>query len=239
MSKKPALLLLPNLLGEHAHHEVFLPNSVDRAVETIDGLISESVGGGRRFLSRFKTPKPAHEIPIALLNEHTPDADLDFLLEPIIKGERWGLVSDSGLPCMADPGAKLVARARQRGLPVQAFVGPSSLTLGLMLSGLPSQCFAFHGYISRDASEQKQQLQLWEKRSKQEQATQIFIETPYRAPQVLQSLISTLSDSTLLCVASELTSPSQMVVTQSIATWKKMAVPNLLNKPTIFLFSAH
>src|SRR5436305_11060425 len=109
---KPALLLLPNLLGEMKHHEMFLPASVDKVMETIDGLISESEKGGRRFLGRFKTKKPAHDIPLALLNEHTPDSDLDFLLEPILKGERWGLVSDSGTPCIADPGSKLVARAR-------------------------------------------------------------------------------------------------------------------------------
>src|SRR5438105_661180 len=106
----PALLLLPNLLAEQRHHEPYLPNSVDKAVLTLNGLIAESEQGGRRFLSHFFETKQAHNIPIALLNEHTPEQDFDFLLDPIKKGERWGLVSDAGLPCVADPGSKLVRR---------------------------------------------------------------------------------------------------------------------------------
>jgi len=124
------LLLLPNLLGDLPEHKAFLPISVDQAVATIDGLIAESEKGGRRFLSRFQHAKKPHEIPIALLNKH--NQDYDFLLEPCVTGEIWGLVSDAGLPCVADPGARLVARARQLGVQVEAFVGPSSILLALM-----------------------------------------------------------------------------------------------------------
>src|ERR1700722_14586830 len=102
-AKKAAFLLLPNLLGEQAHHEMFLPGSVDRAVATLDGLIAESPSAGRRFLSRFQTKKPSHDIPIALYNEHTRDDELDFLLAPMLQGQRWGLISDAGMPCIADP----------------------------------------------------------------------------------------------------------------------------------------
>ena len=140
---KPALLLLPNVLADVKHHEPFLPSSVDKAVASIDGLIAESASAGRRFLARFETKKPTNEIPIALFNEHTKEEDIDFLLEPIRKGERWGLISDGGLPCIADPGAKLVKRANISGIIVQAFVGPSSPMLALMLSGLPAQRFYF------------------------------------------------------------------------------------------------
>src|SRR5258708_21049619 len=155
MSEKSALLLLPNLLGEHRHHEMFLPSSVDKAVSSLDGLIAESDIEGRRFLKRFETKKPAMEIPIALFNEHTPDDHIDFLLEPIVKGGRWGLVSDAGLPCIADPGAKLVQRARQLGILIQAFVGPSSILFALMLSGLPGQKFAFQGYLPKGPEDRK------------------------------------------------------------------------------------
>ena len=127
---KPALLLLPNLLGEHKQHQPYLPSSVDKAVSTLDGLIAESLSAGRRYLGRFATKKPQNQIPIALFNLHTPDEEIDFLLEPILKGERWGLVSDAGLPCVADPGSKIVRRARQRGIAVQAFVGPHLLAAG-------------------------------------------------------------------------------------------------------------
>lgn len=236
--KKAALLLLPNLLGEHKHHELFLPPSVDRAVESIDGLIAESESGGRRYLGRFKTEKPANAIPIALLNEHTKDADLDFLLEPMTKGERWGLVSDAGSPCVADPGSKLVARARQIGIPIQAFVGPSSILLALMLSGLPGQHFTFNGYLDKDPTKRKQQIKQLEKESLKAQYTQIFIETPYRNVHTLQSLVETLSETTKLCVAWDLTLPTQGILSQSIALWKKSPLPNLEKKAAIFLIAS-
>lgn len=237
MIKKSALLLLPNLLGESQHHELFLPASVDRAVETIDGLIAESESGGRRFLKRFQTQKPAHEIPIALLNEHTADDHIDFLLEPLMKGERWGLISDAGLPCIADPGHKLIYRARQKGITVQAFNGPSSLTLALMLSGLPGQQFAFHGYLERQPDKRIAQIKRLEKRSLQEQETEIFIEAPYRNTHLLGALLETLKEETVLSVAWDLTLATQGVMTQPIRLWKKMVLPNLEKKPAIFLFN--
>lgn len=236
--QKPALLLLPNLLGEFPHHEMFLPSSVDKAVATLDGLISESPSSGRRYLARFKTKKPLNDVPIALFNEHTPDADLDFLLEPIHKGERWGLISDAGLPCIADPGAKLVSRARQTGISVQAFVGPSSLLLALMLSGLPGQRFNFLGYLDKDPNIREIKIKELQKTSKADRATQIFIETPYRNQHTLDSLVKVLSDETLLCVAWDLTLPTQGILSQPVRTWKKSPLPNLEKKNAIFLISA-
>lgn len=235
--QRPALLLLPNLLGEQTHPELFLPISVDRAVLSLDGLIAESASAGRRYLGHFETKKPAHEIPIALYNEHTKDRDLDFLLEPIHNGERWGLVSDAGLPCIADPGSKLVARARQTGICVQAFVGPSAILLSLMLSGLSGQRFAFHGYLDKDRAECKKQIQRLEKRALQENCTQIFIETPYRNQQLLELLLEVLDEKTALSVAWELTFPTQGVLSQPVGLWKKSPLPNLSKRNAIFLFA--
>jgi 16S rRNA (cytidine1402-2'-O)-methyltransferase len=236
---KPALLLLPNLLGDHRHHELFLPASVDKAVATCDGLIAESSQAGRRYLARFATKKPVHEMPIALYNKHTPDQDLDFLLEPIKKGERWGLVSDAGLPCIADPGSKLVFRARQTGIHVQAFVGPSSILMALMLSGLTGQRFSFHGYLEKDFSQLKRQLKQLENRSREEDMTQIFMETPFRNQQTLQILLETLHTDTVLSVAWDLTLPSQAIVTQKIESWKKNTLPNLENRNALFLLHSN
>lgn len=232
---KPALLLFPNLLGEHRHHELFLPQSVDKAVATIDGLIAESESAGRRYLGRFTTPKPANEIPIAVFDEKTPDDHIDFFLEPIRKGQRWGYVSDSGLPCIADPGAKLVRRASQSGIIVQAFVGPSSILMALMLSGLPAQKFTFNGYLDRDPAKS---IRLLEKSSRDEKTTQIFMEAPYRNQQTLEAIMETLYDDTYLCIAAELTMPSQTVLTQQIKYWKKSPLPNLNKKNALFLISA-
>ncbi len=224
------LLLLPNLLAEQPHHQLYLPASVDKAVSTLDGLIAESETGGRRYLGRFETKKPPAQIPIADLNKHTKEADYDFLLEPIKKGERWGLVSDAGLPCIADPGSALVARARQIGIVVQAFVGPSAIMLSLMLSGLPGQRFAFHGYF------QQEKLKEWEKRSQSDQATQLFIEAPYRNRKTLDYLLENLVGPTKLCVAWDLTLPTQGIVSQTVTAWKKSPLPNIDKKPAMFLF---
>jgi 16S rRNA (cytidine1402-2'-O)-methyltransferase len=229
---KPALLLLPNLLGEHRHHELFLPASVDRAVESIHGLIAESEKAGRRYLSRFQTEKRPHDIPLALCNKNTLDDEIDFLLEPMTKGECWGLISDCGLPCLADPGARLVKRARQLGISVKAFVGPSSIVLALMLSGLSGQTFSFHGYLDKKSEAMKKQLQQLERQP----GTHIFMERPYQNRQTLETLLETLDDSIQLCVAWELTMPEQGVMTQSVATWKKSPLPNLDKKNALFLF---
>ncbi len=238
MSDKSALLLLPNLLGEYRHAEVFLPNSVFKAMQTIDGLIAESEMEGRRYLKRFETKKPTAEIPIALFNEHTPDSDLDFLLEPISAGERWGLVSDAGLPCIADPGSKLVLRAQQRGIHIQAFVGPSSILLALMQSGLPGQKFFFHGYLDKDPGKRQHQMKHLIQQSRTEHATQIFMEAPYRNRHTLEAALQLLPDKALLTVAWDLTLPTQGLMTQTLSQWKKSSLPNLDKKPVIFLFFA-
>lgn len=236
MSEKPALLLLPNLLGDHRHADPFLPNSVAKVVLSLDGLIAESETEGRRYLRRFETKKPAAEIPIALFNEHTPDDQIEFLLEPVIRGERWGLVSDAGLPCIADPGSKLVHRARQRGLNVQAFVGPSSILLALMLSGLPGQKFSFNGYLDREPKNREMQIKKLIQASQVEQCTQIFMEAPYRNQYSLEAALKLLPKEAWLCVAWDLTLPTQGVVCQTIQSWEKCTPPNLDKKPAIFLF---
>ena len=238
MNEKAALLLLPNLLGDHRHADVFLPSSVAKAVATLDGLIAESDAEGRRYLGRFETKKPALEIPIALFNEHTPDDHINFLLEPITKGERWGLVSDAGLPCIADPGSKLVNRARLIGITIQAFVGPSSIFLSLMLSGLPGQKFAFQGYLDREPQKRAEQIKHCIRVSSQENSTQICMETPYRNKHTLAALLEILPDDASFCVAWDLTLPTQGIVSQSVKTWKKSPLPNLDKKPAIFLFYA-
>lgn len=235
---KPALLLLPNLIGDQRHHEPYLPSSVDKVVATLDGLIAESETAGRRFLGRFMEPQKAQSIPIALFNKNTPAEDIDFLLEPIREGQRWGYVSDSGLPCIADPGAALVHRARQTGIMVQAFVGPSSILLALMQSGLQGQQFAFHGYLEKDSAKRAKQLKQLEKDSERNDATQIFMEPPFRNQETLEQVVQTLDDSTWLCLAWDLTLPDQGVVTQKIENWKKSPLPNLQKRNALFLIYA-
>lgn len=232
------LLLLPNVLGDVSDFSLYLPPSVEKAMARIDGLIAESEGGGRAFLKRFKTKKKPHEMPIALLNKNTPAGDMDFLLEPVIKGETWGVVTDAGLPCLADPGSGLVARAKLRGVSIEAFSGPCSITLALMLSGLSGQRFTFHGYPAKEDELRKKELQVWEKTSEKEGSTQLFIEAPFRNDAILADCLMALKETTLFCVACDLTLSTQQVITKRIKEWRKSPLPTFAKRPAIFLFTA-
>ena len=229
------LFLLPNLLGEEAVLEDWLPSSVARAISGLDGLIAESEKGGRHYLRRFAFPAPKtfRDIPIVLLNEHTKE--IKELLAPMLQGQTWGIVSDCGLPCLADPGAALVFHAREAHVAIEAFVGPSSLILGLMLSGFPAQRFAFHGYLDRELK----QVAIIEKRSREDKSTQLFIETPYRTQKLLTQLLEKLHPKTQLCIAWDLTLPTQGVITQKVAEWKQKPLPALDKKAALFLICAY
>ncbi|MFA6915915.1 MAG: SAM-dependent methyltransferase [Parachlamydiales bacterium] len=235
---KPALLLLPNLLATGAHPELFLPASVNKAVNSLDGLIAENPTAGKRYLDLFIKSRDTRTIPIAVVDKSTAYKDIDFFLEPILNGERWGYVSDAGLPCIADPGSQLVFRARQRGITVQAFVGPSALLLGLMLSGLPSQSFGFSGYLPKKKEDRESALKQLEKRSLEENSTQLFIEAPHRNRILLEDAIKVLSPDTWLCVASQLTTLEQTVICQQVVTWRKAILPQIDGKAVTFYLYA-
>ncbi len=216
------LFLLPNALHEEAPADSWLIPAVAALVPTLQGLIAESEAGARQFLKRFKV-----HLPIQLLNEHTQD--VDFILEPVKKGERWGLISDAGLPCIADPGAALVRKARAAGIALEALPGPSSLILALQLSGLPAQRFSFHGYPPRETEELKEHLR-WAER--EGGVTHVWIEAPYRSARLLSVLLETLDRATHLCVAASLGSSKQRVVSSQVAHWKPFA---LEKEPAVFL----
>lgn len=226
------LHLLPNLLAEGVDARLFLPSSVDQAVLSLDGLIAESMPGGRRYLKHFKTKVPIHQLPIALITE-----PVDFLLEPVLKGEQWGVVSDAGLPCLADPGSMLVRRAREKGLELKTYPGPSSLTMSLILSGLPGQRFTFHGYLPKEPAGRKEALIALQTRSKQDKATQIFIEAPYRNAHTFAACLQTLHAQTWLSLGMNLTSPSQIMDTKKIHQWQQAPL-QLGKSPAIFLIYA-
>ena len=230
------LYLLPNLLDEELSHEPFLPSSVAEVVASLNGLIAESEKGARRYLRRFISHEKMAAMPICLLNEHTKNSEMNQLLDPVVKGEKWGIVSDAGLPCLADPGAPLVRLAHERKLTVIALPGPSSIIMALQLSGLSGQQFAFHGYLPREMTDLQQYLQFIEKRSIQEDSTQIWIEAPYRSAKMFQVALDTLQITTSFCVALSLTTGRQRVHTKTIKEWKKE--PFLIEKePAVFLIN--
>lgn len=226
------LLLLPNLLDETLSADPFLPISVGQAVASLEGLITESEKSGRRYLRRFVSHDQMANTPLALLNEHTSQIELQALLKKVAQGQVWGLISDAGLPCIADPGSDLVSLAHAEGIEVQTFVGPCSIVMALQLSGFSGQRFAFHGYLPKETEELQRKILELEKASSQ--GTQIWIEAPYRSMKMLEFLKGALRPSTHLCVAAQLTSPQQRVVSQSIAKWRDSSW-SLQKEPAIFL----
>ncbi|MCX6988055.1 MAG: SAM-dependent methyltransferase [Chlamydiae bacterium] len=232
------LVLIPNVLNEEETqiHSCFT-QEVITLVPTLDGLIAESEKGGRHYLKRFPFPegRSFRDIPIKVLSEHTKEGDYVELLSLLKRGQRWGLVSDAGLPCLADPGARLVFLARQKGVQVQAHMGPSSIILALMLSGLMAQKFTFEGYLPKEMAELTVAIKQMQQRSLKEGSTHLFIETPYRTQQLLERLIELLDENMMLSISCDLTLPTQLVMTYTIGQWKKMPKPDIQKRLVVFV----
>lgn len=232
------LILLPNLLDENASPEHFFPQDLKTIIQSIQGLIVESEKSARKYLRRFLSHDEMNTKTLLLLNEHTTPKQLDELLDPLKRGEVWGVLSDAGLTCLADPGADLIWKARQIGIQIETITGPSSIIFALQLSGLISQRFAFHGYLPKEQDQLEKNIRDLENRSHLEKATQIFIEAPYRSQKLLQFLISILHPSTRLCVAASLTTSNERVLSQTVEKWKKTSF-DLLKEPAVFLFCSN
>lgn len=207
-------------------------------MQKLDVFIVESEKSARHFLSTIKTLKPVRELTLYLLNEHTGDKDVSALLKPLLAGQSVGLMSDAGCPGIADPGAKLVALAHQKNIKVIPFVGPSSILLSLMASGLNGQQFAFLGYLPVDKQARNLKLKEVEKRSLTHKETQIFIETPYRNQHLLEAILSTCHPNTKLCIACDISLNTETIATKTIANWKQSSLPDLHKRPTVFLLLA-
>lgn len=235
--KLGTLYLLPVTLGDDNISRV-LPPEVVTIAQQLETFVVESEKSARHFLSTIKTIKPVRELTLNLLNEHTEDKTLPELLKPLLAGQDVGLMSDAGCPGVADPGAKLVELAHQKGIRVVPFVGPSSILLSLMASGLNGQQFAFLGYLPVDKTQRNQKLKEIEKRSLTHKETQLFIETPYRNQHMLEAILSVCQPNTRLCVACNISLSDEMILTKTIALWKKSPLPDLHKKPTVFLLLA-
>ena len=244
------LYLIPNTLGptEAAPHALshILPEQVQDVASKLDYFVAENAKTARAFLKLVAIDhplaRPLQEIQIAELNVNTPPQALAALLAPLLEGRDAGLVSEAGVPAVADPGADLVRLAHQHGVPVRPLVGPSSLLLAVMASGLNGQSFAFNGYLPTDAAQRAKRIQQLEQRSRSEKQTQLLIETPYRNGAMLEALVAACQPGTLICVATDLSLPTETVRTQTAAKWKAQLTagktPDFHKKPTVFLFLA-
>ncbi|MEO8102308.1 MAG: SAM-dependent methyltransferase [Betaproteobacteria bacterium] len=231
------LYLIPTNLSEPFTPGAILPREVIASALRLDCFIAENAKTARAFLKSLGIERPLQEISICELDARASQAELTDLLGPLLAGKDVGLVSEAGAPGVADPGAAIVALAHRHHINVMPLVGPSSILLGLMASGLNGQKFAFHGYLPQEKSARVKAIGDLERESRQRNMTQIFIETPYRNHALLADLIATLSAATRLCVACDLTGPAQSIIQQPVAEWRRNN-PGVRKAPALFLLLA-
>ena len=233
---KGKLYLIPTPLGDNEPAEVLPAGVIERAC-SLRVFVVEEIRTARRFLSRYGLRGHIAELEFHELNEHSSAADVEALGSLFDRGEDVGLLSEAGLPAVADPGAELVALCHRRGVEVVPLVGPSSLMLALMASGLNGQSFAFCGYVPAKPEERRNALRALEKQSAAARRSQIIIETPYRNDALLADMLQTLSPRTRICVAADITLPSQFIRTDSVAGWRSH-VPVIGKRPCVFIILA-
>lgn len=230
------LYLIPTTLGETEPLEV-LPISIKQAIETIDHYIVENEKTARHFIKKILPRKSQPELHIEQLNKFTEPDSIPAYLDPCLNGLNIGVLSEAGCPGVADPGADVVRLAHEKGIQVVPLVGPSSILLALMASGLNGQNFAFNGYLPIEAGERKRSLKMLERLSKEKNQTQLFIETPYRNDKLFQDVIKYLAPGTLLCLAVDITLPTEFIKTKTVGDWRNESL-ELHKRPAIFLIQA-
>ena len=227
------LYLIPTTMGESDPMDV-LPQTVKRAIEFIDHYIVENEKTARKSIKAVLPEKKQSELVLFALNKHTDTKEHLSFIQPLLEGKNVGLMSEAGCPGVADPGAVIVKLAHEKGVQVIPLVGPSSILLAMMASGMNGQSFTFNGYLPIDKGEKKSALKNLEKLSFDKNQSQIFIETPYRNNKLLEDILQTLQPATHLCIATDITLPTEYIKTLRVADWKKTKV-DLHNRPTIFI----
>ncbi|MCO6174036.1 SAM-dependent methyltransferase [Flavobacterium sp. NRK F10] len=227
------LYLIPTTLGEMNSEDV-LPQTIKRSIDFIDHYIVENEKTARRFIKSVHPDKKQSELKISLLNKHTEPNEYQNMIAPLLHGENVGLMSEAGCPGVADPGAVIVKIAHEKGIQVVPLVGPSSILLAVMASGMNGQSFAFNGYLPIDGHEKKNTIKQLERLSFEKNQSQLFIETPYRNNKLFEDLIQILQPDTLLCIACDITLPTEFIKTKKVSEWKKNKV-DLHKRPCIFI----
>lgn len=233
---KGKLYLIPSPLGDNDPAEV-IPGPVLEQIGRLDRFVVEELRTARRYLSRAGLKGHIEELEFTVLNEHSSQAEVDAMEALFDDGKDVGLITEAGLPAVADPGSSLVALCHRKGIEVVPFAGPSSLMLALMASGLNGQSFTFRGYLPAKSDERKNAIRSVEKQSSQNRQTQIFIETPYRNDSLMADLLQICSDSTRICIAANITMPDAFIRTRSVAEWKKEGIA-IGKRPCVFLMLA-
>lgn len=213
-----------------------VPETNRRIMDSLDYFIVENVRSARRFLSKARISRRIEELEFVELNEHTvAGAAVEAMVKPIEQGRSAGVISEAGVPGVADPGALVVEVCHKRGIRVVPLVGPSSILLAMMASGLNGQSFAFVGYLPVKPPERAKELKALERRAHVEQQSQIFIEAPYRNVKLAEQILAVCAADTKLTIACDITSPDEIIVTHSVAQWRKCGIPDIAKRPTIFI----
>ena len=228
------IYMLPCPISEGNPYDV-LPESNRAVMASLDYFIVENVRSARRFLSAAKIGRPIEELEFAECSEHTTEMEIEPLLRPILDGRNCGIISEAGLPGVADPGADVVAAAQKRGVEVVPLVGPSSILMALMASGQNGQSFAFNGYLPIKPAERTRAIKNFERRALTEGQSQIFIEAPYRNDKLFGDFVATLNPTTRLTVAVDITSQGQVIRTLAVSEWRQAPKPEMHKRPTIFI----
>ena len=227
------LYLIPTTLGEMNPEDV-MPQTIKRSIDFIDDYIVENDKTARKFIKSIAPDKKQAELRLSLLNKHTEVADYQNIIQPLLEGRNVGLMSEAGCPGVADPGAVIVKLAHEKGIQVVPLVGPSSILLAIMASGMNGQSFTFNGYLPIDANEKKSTLKQLERISFEKNQSQLFIETPYRNNKIFEDMLATLQPNTHICVACNITLPTEFIKTLTVNDWKKNKV-DLHKRPCIFI----
>lgn len=230
---KGKLYLIPTTLGDNEPLEV-LPYSVRLVIEELDHFIVENQKTARRFIKRIVPKKPQPSLVLKSIDKYADVLEINTYLDVCDQGISIGLLSEAGVPAIADPGAEVVKLAHEKGIQVVPLVGPSSIVLAMMASGMNGQSFTFNGYLPIDSGERKRTIKQLEKLSFEKNQSQIFIETPYRNGKMLDDLRASLAPQTRLCIAADLTLPTEYIRTLPISKWKKEN-PDLHKRPAIFI----
>jgi len=232
-SNRGKLYLIPTRLGENQPLEV-LPISVKKIVELIDDYIVENEKTARRFIKKISSGKSQQSLNINILNKYTEPTELTSFLDACVNGKSIGLLSEAGCPGIADPGADIVKIAHEKDIQVVPLVGPSSILLALMSSGMNGQSFTFNGYLPIDKAERKTALKKLERLSFELNQSQIFIETPYRNNKMLEDISSSLGNNTRVCIACDITLATEYIKTKTVNEWKRSNI-DLHKRPSIFI----
>jgi 16S rRNA (cytidine1402-2'-O)-methyltransferase len=230
------LYLIPCPISDETAPWDVLPAANRAVIDSLDYFIVENVRTARRFLAKAGIARPIDTLEFRELNEHTTaGAAVEELIAPLLQGRSAGVVSEAGVPGVADPGALAVEACHRRGIRVVPLVGPSSILLAVMASGLNGQSFAFNGYLPVKPPERTQAIRRFERRARAEGQSQLFIEAPYRNAKLMEELLRTLAPDTRLAVAMELTAPGQFIAAHPVAEWRRRQLPEMQKHPAIFI----